>query len=1216
METLTRRVLLVEDNEDDYLIVRDLLSDITATGFDLRWVNNYQDAREALTRHQYDVCLLDYGLGEATGIDLVCEFGAGETPFVLLTGHENHEVDVAAATAGAADYLIKGEIKAPLLERSIRYAIERKKTEVALHHAQRFAQATVDALPGNIAVLDGQGTIISVNSAWHESVASNGFIGAGYSIGTNYLEMCEQSNDANWHAAAAKIRAVIAGEEQVPVLEYPCHSASTPQWFEMSTTRFPTGGPLYIVVAHENITERKRAEERLRQSEANLAKAQQIARLGSWELELLQAEDFYANPLYWSDEVFRIFGYEPGQIEVSNENFFRAVHPDDLEQINATVIQACRDGQNKSFEHRILLPDGSERVVQERFEIVFNKDTGKPSRMVGTVQDITERKRIEDALRESEAQFRTLTETMPQIVWVTRPDGWHTHYNQKWMDYTGLSLEESLGHGWNPPFHPEDRPRAARRWQEATQSGEPYEIEYRLRRADGNYRWMLGRALPMRDATGAIVRWFGTCTDIHDLKVAEEELSQANREQQELTAQLEKERARLIEAQAVAKIGSWELDIATGALIWSDENYRIFGIDRDKFGGFYEAFLQLIHPEDRTTVDKAYKESVVHRTPYAIDHRIQLEDGSFKVVHERCQTFYNDQGCPTRSVGTSQDITERKQAEEERDRFFMLSVDMLGIAGLDGYFKRLNPAFSETLGYSEAELLAMPFLELVHPEDQVSTQMAVETLSQGRPVVGFENRYRHNDGSWRWIEWRSAAVPEKGLIYAVARDVTQRKQAEAALHKANDELELHVMERTAELEAANEALRIENIERQVTLAALQESTEALQRAKEEADQANAAKSEFLSRMSHELRTPLNAILGFGQVLEMGRRLNDRDAAAVKNILNGGRHLLDLINEVLDIARVESGHLELSLQPIPLGDIGADACALVRPLAVERRIRLDINTFGLEHKSILADRQRLKQVLINLLSNAIKYNRERGQVTVSYQQTRDGWISITVQDTGPGISDQDLPKLFTPFERLGAAGSAVEGTGLGLVLSQRMVQAMDGTLSVTSTLGQGTTFTIELPQATIPGEQATEWPETTHELDAGPDTGPSCSVLCIEDNPANLQLMEAIFENRPQITLLVAVQGSVGLDLARQHKPDLIILDMNLPDINGKEVLARLQQSAPTREIPVVVVSADATLHQMEQVLAAGAVAYLSKPLDIDQFLDTVDNLLLPPVATA
>jgi CheY-like chemotaxis protein len=180
----------------------------------------------------------------------------------------------------------------------------------------------------------------------------------------------------------------------------------------------------------------------------------------------------------------------------------------------------------------------------------------------------------------------------------------------------------------------------------------------------------------------------------------------------------------------------------------------------------------------------------------------------------------------------------------------------------------------------------------------------------------------------------------------------------------------------------------------------------------------------------------------------------------------------------------------------------------------------------------------------------------------------------------------------------------------------MVQAMDGTLSVTSTLGQGTAFTIELPQATIPGEQGTGWPETTHELDASQGTGRSYSVLCIEDNPANLQLMEAIFENRPQITLLVAVQGSVGFDLARQHKPDLIILDMNLPDINGKEVLARLQQSAPTREIPVVVVSADATLHQMEQVLAAGAVAYLSKPLDIDQFLNTVDKLLLSPVATA
>lgn len=237
--------------------------------------------------------------------------------------------------------------------------------------------------------------------------------------------------------------------------------------------------------------------------------------------------------------------------------------------------------------------------------------------------------------------------------------------------------------------------------------------------------------------------------------------------------------------------------------------------------------------------------------------------------------------------------------------------------------------------------------------------------------------------------------------------------------------------------------------------------------------------------------------------------------------------------------------------------------------------------------------------------------------IACKQTRDGWISIAVRDTGPGISPQDLPKLFTPFERLNAGASGVEGTGLGLVLSQRLVTAMGGTLSVQSTLEQGTTFTIELLQATAPEEQVTNVPLQMQRSYSGSKTLSTYSVLCIEDNPSNLQLMEAIFRGRPEVTLLTAIQGSVGLDLARQHEPDLILLDLDLPDIHGREVLTRLQKSALTRNIPVIIVSADATPAQIERLLTDGAKAYLTKPLDIGQFLDTIDEFLkLVPHAMA
>jgi signal transduction histidine kinase/CheY-like chemotaxis protein len=441
------------------------------------------------------------------------------------------------------------------------------------------------------------------------------------------------------------------------------------------------------------------------------------------------------------------------------------------------------------------------------------------------------------------------------------------------------------------------------------------------------------------------------------------------------------------------------------------------------------------------------------------------------------------------------------------------------------------------------------------------------------------------DGQAVWVESRLVIVcDEAGKplgARGVSMDISERMQAADALQKAYDQMETRVQERTADLVAATKM----------------------------ADSANLAKSEFLSRMSHELRTPLNAVLGFGQLLEQ-RELTPRSRKDVGHILSGGRHLLSLINEILDLSRVEAGHIELSVEPISLRVIISEACALMHPLAAERAIELDDSAVELESGFVLADLQRLRQVLLNLLSNAIKYNREGGRVEIFCLPRPDGRISIAMRDTGPGISPEDLPRLFTPFERLRAATSTIEGSGLGLALSRRLVVAMGGTLNVESTLGQGTTFTVELPRANSPLKPQAAISGVSHLLYTGGKNERTYLLLYIEDNPSNLQLVEAIFETRPQWRLLTATQGSIGLDLARQHKPDLILLDVNLPDIDGKEVLKRLRQSALTREIPVIAVSADATAKQVGRLTAAGAIAYLTKPLDIVQFLETVDNLLL------
>jgi signal transduction histidine kinase/ActR/RegA family two-component response regulator len=371
---------------------------------------------------------------------------------------------------------------------------------------------------------------------------------------------------------------------------------------------------------------------------------------------------------------------------------------------------------------------------------------------------------------------------------------------------------------------------------------------------------------------------------------------------------------------------------------------------------------------------------------------------------------------------------------------------------------------------------------------------------------------------------------------------------------------------------------------------------------EEVERASKAKTEFLSRVSHELRTPLNAILGFGQLLER-HDPTETQRARIRHILSAGKHLLGLINEVLDISRIESGKLQLSLEPVCVADALAEAFDLMRPLAAGRKIELSANTEMDATVYVMADRQRFKQVLLNLLSNGVKYTPQFGQVAVSYYESGDN-IRITVSDTGPGIPANKRERLFMPFERLGAEQSNVEGTGLGLALSQRLMQAMGGSIGVDSTAERGSKFWIELPRSS-------PLPKAALQKKVGGcdprSIGANRKILYIEDNLSNLTLIEELLHERPDIELLTAMQGKLGLELARQHLPDLVLLDLHLPDIHGREVLRELKSFDATRAVPVVVISADATASQIKHLLSAGATTYLTKPLDVSEFFRVIDK---------
>ena len=526
-----------------------------------------------------------------------------------------------------------------------------------------------------------------------------------------------------------------------------------------------------------------------------------------------------------------------------------------------------------------------------------------------------------------------------------------------------------------------------------------------------------------------------------------------------------------------------------------------------------------------------------------------------------------------------EEIARREQLEREREnlgRIIEGSPDFISLATLDGRPTYINEAGLRLVGLDNMEQAAgLHLTDFFDPEDQGFVQdAATATLMQtGGRERDFHFRNLRTRASvpvsWSQFLVLDPRTGEPTSIATVARDIAERKQTEKALREAKDE----------------------------------------------AETANSAKSEFLSRMSHELRTPLNAILGFGQILQT-QVSDEGHKHCATHVVTAGRHLLSLINEVLDIARIEAGRVELSLEPVRVDDVLAETLDLLRPAAQARGTVIETPPRDGAQPGVMADRKRFKQVLLNLLSNAIKYSLPGSRVVVDCHVTPPWQVHLSVQDFGPGITPDKLERLFVAFDRLGAEDSLVQGTGLGLALSKHLVEAMGGRIGVDSTPGKGSTFWVRLPQAprvaleplagpppVLPPEEPVT-PEPP--MSARPFT-----VLYIEDNPSNLSLVEYVLAQHPQVRLLAAARGGEGVEIARREQPDMVLLDLHLPDMTGWDVLTALQTDERTRAIPVAGISADATRGTIARLLDAGACAYLSKPLNVEHLLHTLSVLCQP-----
>jgi PAS domain S-box-containing protein len=674
-------------------------------------------------------------------------------------------------------------------------------------------------------------------------------------------------------------------------------------------------------------------------------------------------------------------------------------------------------------------------------------------------------------------------------------------------------------------------------------------VEYRIARPDGSVRRVRDRGFQVRDEAGVLIRLTGIVTDITERGEAQ-------------TASLRL--AAIVESSDDAMISK---DLHGLITSWSRGAEKVFGYTAQEMVG--TPITRLI-PADRRG-DEAHILGRIRRGK-SVEHfetQRQTADGRLIDVSVTASPIRDAMGHVIGASKVARDITAQRAAEQSiRVQAHMLDNGGQAVIATDltGYVTYANRFAQELYGWPDAEMLGRKIMDVTvaqNTRDQAESIM--ERLHRGEAWSG-EFQVQHRDGrQFPAFVTNTPLRNDEGAvigIVGISEDLTERKQA-------------------AEAQAARQL----------------------------ADRGNAAKSEFLSRMSHELRTPMNAILGFAQVLDTEEGLSPDQHDSVGQILKGGSHLLNLINEVLDISSIDSGRLTISSEAVALAGLLEETAALLRPMSAEFNARIVLQSSN-EECYVLADRQRLKQVLLNLLSNAIKYNRPGGSVTVrlNEQGAAAATARISVSDDGPGLTAEKIARLFHPFDRLGTEQTRVEGTGFGLVLAKRIVEHMGGVLGVESVVGEGTTFWVELPTAEPPLEEEAPAGEgiarMTTEISAC-----SRALLYIEDNPSNVRLVTGILARRPGLRLLSAETGARGVEMAREHRPDLILLDLHLPDSQGDEVLRRLATDPRTGAIPVVMLTANAVPGVRDQMLAAGARAFIVKPMVIGEFLRMVDQLL-------
>ena len=1011
----------------------------------------------------------------------------------------------------------------------------------ALQTWQAFAQLGSDLF----VLLDARGFVQWVNPAFERVSGWSRAQAAGQALDAL---LAAHVDEGAW----PKVASQLAGGTAIEPVELPwrradgrlgwCRLSATP--IDEAFVNAAPGASRGMAVCMHDCSEPRRLAELLDMT-------QEFGRLGVWEREIPSGRG------QWDPHVFRFFGFDPSEKTPDFDVASQRIHPQDrlhLKYLASTTTCGQYEGH-----FRVVLPDGRMRRVHSQWFVKPGAD-GKPARAIGIMLDDTEVYDLARSYNETAEQLRLAVDLGHIAIWRQDLATNRFHYNDRGFQVLGmkprpdgLSLEEVRA-----LIHPDDLPTVVRTAKIALEATRPIDMSARYRRVDGSWREILMRRVVRRADDGTPIEFLGVALDMT------EQFNEARRVR-ELAERLE------VTANA-ARLGLFNRDIATGETEWNALLYQMLGRPIELGPPDDKEWLtRIVHPLDREAMRHEMRRlnQPANDASFDVQFRVLTPQDEVRWISARARrALLNGRDMV---FGVMMDITTHVQTEtalRNANARAALAARSAGIGiwewnprtrestwdeamwRLRGREPRANPPTTE-------ERSAMN-----HPDDAGRAREMLHRAIDERRTHTYQFRVIWPDGSVRWLASRTVPIyHEHGRLdryVGVDWDVTDAVDAET--------------------------------QRREKLIAQRDSE---------------AKSQFLARMSHELRTPLNAVLGFAQLL----RLEDDVPAAqrhahVDHILAAGEHLLSLINDVLDLSRLENEHEALALESVPLQQALTQALALVDPLARRLGVRIDSTPAP---ERVLAQPTRLRQVLLNLLSNAIKYNRPGGTVVLSTRSAA-GAVTLHVRGTGRGLSAEQISHLFEPFNRLGIEREGIEGTGIGLAIVKALLERMGGAIEVRSEAGAGSEFRVTLARAAEPRDPAaappTPAPAPAHE---NPDR--RARLLYIEDNALNVLLVEELLATCRGLSVRSEPDGARGVARAQAMRPDLVLVDMQLPDFDGLEVLRRLRADARTAAIPCIALSANAMPADIARAVAAGFNDYVTKPIDFAVLMKTIDEVL-------